>query len=228
MHQSSIFQWREALGWLVLSGGGDYLKGETEAIDARMLTRGAADGPLVYINAADPDLEAAEQYLTYLDDLGGRSGYIIDIISEDDVTLKTKLGEAGVIIIGDGPDRSRLFNSLHGAAIEGIEQAFEQGALIMGIGIGATVFGEWVLSLDSDNTADGFSWLTRAAIIGGTPSPEEKLKLKALLHSNPIAYGLGIWAGSALTLGPAGNVELWGNQQISISLGKAYTVHDDQ
>lgn len=228
MHQSSIFRWREGAGWLVLSGGGDFTTGETEAIDARILTRSSADGALVYINAANTDANAAEQYLTYLGDLGGRTSFTLDVVTEDDITLKTQLSEAGVIIIGDGPDSTRLFNSLHGAAIEGIERAFSQGALIMGSGIGAALFGEWVLSLEGAAPADGFGWLAQAAVIGGTATPPEKQKLQGLLQGNPFAYGLGIWPGSALSLGPDGGVELWGKQQISISLGKAYTVQENE
>ncbi|MBN2472262.1 MAG: hypothetical protein JXN59_16175 [Anaerolineae bacterium] len=226
MLQSSIFQWHNGAGWLVLSGGGDFTTGETEAIDARMLTRSAADGALVVIHAAADDPTGAEQYLTYLSDLGGRSGYSVDIVTEDDDTIKQALGEAGMIVISDGPNRTQLFNSLHGAAIEGITQAYARGALVMGNGIGAAVFGQWVLGLPASPPADGFGWLANSAVLAAPLQAAEKQQLQGLLHSTPTAFGLGIWPGSALVLGPERQVELWGRQQISISLGQAYSVQE--
>ncbi len=226
MLQSSIFQWRSGAGWLVLNGGGDFAARETEAIDAQMLTRGAADGALVVIHAAAEDPNDAEQYLSYLSDLGGRSGFALDIVSEDDDTLRQVLGEAGTIVISDGPNLSRLYNSLHGAAIQGITQAYEQGALIMGSGAGAAMFGRWVLGQHASQPAEGFGWLVNSAVLSAPLHPDERLQLQGLLHSTPIAFGLGIWPGSALTLGPDRKVELWGRQQISISLGQAYTIQE--
>ena len=87
--QSSIFQWPDGAGWFVLSGGGDFQKGESENIDSSMILRSAADGALAYIWAAS-DLDTAENYLTYIADLGGRSGYPVDIVSEDDASLASQ------------------------------------------------------------------------------------------------------------------------------------------
>jgi hypothetical protein len=227
MQHSSIFQWRQGAGWLVFSGGGAYLKGETETVDMAALTRSAADGALIYVGAASDNGDDAEQYLAYLGELGGRSGYTLDIVAEDDDSLRTQLSEAGIIIIGDGLLAVRLRNSMHGAVIEGIERAYAQGALVMGIGIGAALFGEWVVDLPGDAPAEsGFAWLANVAILSGTPGDSQRQRLQAILHANPTAFGLGIWPGSALTLGPEGQVELWGKRQISISLGQAYSVRE--
>lgn len=226
MLQSSIFRWRAGAGWLVLSGGGKTYRENTEAIDTRMLSRSAADGPLVYINAANPNADEAEAYLSYLTDLGGRSGYVIDVISEDDLTLQKQLGEAGIIVIGNGPDSERLINGLRGAAITGIELAYQQGALVMGIGAGAEVFGQWILGRTPapPSWQDGFGWVGQAAILAGMPTDVQKSSLQQLLQTVPDAFGLTVWAGSALVLGPERQIELWGNQQISITLGSAYSV----
>ncbi|NPV67998.1 MAG: type 1 glutamine amidotransferase-like domain-containing protein [Anaerolineae bacterium] len=225
MIQSSIFEWRQGAGWLVLSSGGRFMDGETEAIDTRMLSRSAADGALVYIGAAD-EPETAEQFLMYLGDLGSRSGYAIDIIAEDDASLKAHLGEAGIIVIGDGPQHARLYNGLQGAALEGILRAYENGALIMGIGFGAELFGQWILRPSPLAPYSGFTWLANAAILTGVPELAQKRTLQDLLHKRPVTYGLNIRPGSALTFGPDGQVELWGTEQIIISLGQAYSIRE--
>lgn len=224
MTQSSIFQWHQGMGWLILSSG-DFQTGETEAIDSRMLNRSDADGPLVYIDAAH-DPTTSERYLTYLNELGGRSSYAIDIITEDDVTLQKDLSEAGAIVIGDGPASERLYNGLQGVVIEAIATAYANGALVMGCGVGADIFGQWVIAEGTGAVKPGFTWLTNAAVLGNQPDDRQKNALQQLLHDQPTAFGLGIKAGSALIFGPNQQVELWGNQQIAISLGRGYSVQE--
>ncbi|MFC1959182.1 Type 1 glutamine amidotransferase-like domain-containing protein [Chloroflexota bacterium] len=224
MAQSSIFQWRQGAGWLVLSSG-NFQNNETEAIDSRMLNRSDADGPLVYIDAAH-EAAVSEHYLQYLNDLGGRSGYAIDIIVEDDATLQKQIGEAGIIVIGHGPDGARLYNGLQGVTSKAIAAAYANGALIMGCGIGADVFGQWLISETTGEIKPGFGWLTNAVVLGTHPDPQQKGALQQLLYEQPTAFGLGIQPGAALALGPTHQVELWGNQQIAISLGRGYSVQE--
>ncbi len=225
MLQSSIFQWQSGAGWLVLSGGGDIMGGAHDAIDTRVLLRCAADGALVYIWAAS-DLDEADHYLNHLGELGGRTGYPVDIIAEDDDSLRTQLGEAGVIIIGDGPQRLRLYDGLHGAAIDAMRLAYQRGAFIMGTGIGAEVIGQWVIGPASGEPAAGFAWLANAAILTGSPGSRETAILQRLLQDQPMAYGLRIGRNSAIALGPDGSVELWGERQIAISLGQGYSLQE--
>lgn len=222
MTQSSMFQWHQGAGWLVLGPQPDEQTGPFDAIEGRVLTRGSADGPLVYIWAAT-DLEAADNYLEYVRELGGRTGYPVDIVSEDDESLIEQLGEAGIIVIGDGPNTNRLFNSLHGAAIKGIQRAYEHGALVYGAGLGAEVFGKWFLRGSNARPREGFGWLANAALLTDDNNVLMKQQLQRLLQTEPTAFGLGIGANSALAFGPEGQIEAWGDQQIAISLGQAYS-----
>lgn len=225
MPQANIFRWREGAGWLILSGGGSFEEGKHEAIDALMLSRNIADGALAYIWSAG-DIETAGQHLQYYDDLGGPSSYLVDVISEDDDTLREALHDAGIIVIGDGPDIGRLYNSLHGAAIEALSAAFERGSLIVGIGAGAEVFGDWVLRPASEGVRQGFGWLSGAAIVPVALSNAERRTLRGLLRSQPFAYGLGLGVGSALAFGP-GTIESWGSNEVAVTLGQGYLDDDD-
>ncbi len=225
MTRSSMFEWQQGAGWLILGPRSDTQTGPSDAIDSRVLTRGAADGPLVYIWAAN-DLESADQYLDYVQELGGQAGYPVDIVSDDDETLTEQLAEAGVIVIGDGPHTDRLFNSLHGAAIRDIQLAFEQGAVVYGAGLGAEVLGQWFLHGSDSMPRKGFGWLANAAILTDDGSQAMKEQLQRLLLEEPTAFGLGIGANSALAFGPDGQVEAWGDRHIAISLGKAYATDE--
>ena len=219
--QSSIFQWPDGAGWFVLSGGGDFQKGESENIDSSMILRSAADGALAYIWAAS-DLDTAENYLTYVADLGGRSGYPVDIVSEDDDSLTSQLGDAGVIVVGDGNQGMRLYNAMHGPAIQAILSAYKNGALILGVGVGAEIFGSWFLRGAAD-PLPGFGWLSNALLQVHPAHPSTHKVRQGILRQEPLAYSVEMGRDSALALGPEGQVELWGKRQIAVSLGKSYS-----
>lgn len=218
--RSSIFQWPDGAGWFVLSGGGDFRKGESESVDSSVILRSAADGALAYIWAAS-DLDTAEHFLTYIADLGGQSGYPVDIVSEDDATLNSQLGEAGLIVVGDGNQGTRLYNALHGPAIQAILSAYLNGALVMGVGVGAEVFGSWFLRGDAD-PLPGFGWLSNALLQVHPPHPATQKPRRELFQREPLAYSVEMGRDSALALGPQGQVELWGKRQIAVSLGQGY------
>jgi hypothetical protein len=71
-----------------------------------------------------------------LRELGARTGYLVDILTEDDNTLARQLSEAGVIILGDGPRRDVLRDALAGTALRSIEEAFDRGATLYAVGCG--------------------------------------------------------------------------------------------
>lgn len=224
--RNSIFSWPDGAGWLVFSGRGDFARGQTENVDSRLLTQSAADGALVYIWAAG-DFDTAEQYLSYLTDLGGRSGYPLDIISEDDDTIRNLLSDAGVIILGDGPDLDRLSNGLRGPAGEAILQAYVHGAAVMGTGVGAEVMGQWIIHAASQQARPGLGWLQNALIGACRVESQAAASIRQdVLKNYPLAYSIEIGSDSALALSPFGEIDVWGDRKIAISLGQSYTQHE--
>ena len=220
MPASHVLQWKDGAGWLVLSGGGDTR--DTEPIDAQVQTRAAADGPLAYIWAAG-DYDRAIRYMDYLAEMGGRPGYLVDLASEDNITLERKLAESGLIVLGDGPHIDALLAGLAGPAQRGMQTAFSFGATIVGIGAGGAVLGSLVLTSPPEQTPrHGLEWVKNAVIAPGIKSLDEESRLIQLLRDNPQAYALGIGIGSALVLGPSGEIELWGRREVTISLGPAW------
>jgi hypothetical protein len=207
MPQANVIRWRDGAGWLVLSGGSDSAHGDD--IEATALARIEAGRPIAYIWAAG-DVEAADKHLDALDELGGPTGYLVDVLTEDDDTLRQQLEIAGLVILGDGPNLKDLRSGLLGAAIEGIGTAFESGAVVLGIGNGAAVLGE----------QDGLSWVEGAIVVPKYEAESEQARLRDLLKANPKAYGLGIASGSALGLGPNGEVEAWGDGKVTVTLGR--------
>ena len=220
MPQQTIFQWRDGRGWLVLSGGGGS-NDEMDAIasiEASILGRTMSQGPIAYIWAAG-DIETADRNMDALRDLGARTGYMIDILTEDDESLRTQLREAGVIILGDGPETQLLRDALPGVVIESIESAFGRGASVYAIGQSATILGTY--GIEGNQLLPGLEWLSQSAIMAHYKPADADL-LRDWVQESAATYGLGLGEGAALALGPLGELEVWGNQAITVTLGEQY------
>ncbi len=212
MPRANVIRWREGAGWLVLSGGADSNSAEASEVEAEALARASAGEPLAYIWAAG-NVEDADEHLIALEDLGAPTGYLVDVQTEDDDTIRRQLTEAGMIIIGDGADAKQLRSSLLGAALEGISAAYERGAVVLGIGQGAAVLGAFI------DDKEGLNWIERAIIQPHYEQEASPAALRAQLAKHPDAYGLGVGTGSALALGPNGELAAWGKRQVTVALG---------
>lgn len=214
MPSTNLIRWPDGEGWLVLSGGGAIDSAETGEIEAEALGRVRPGDPLVYIWAAG-DIETADKHLAAIEDLGAPAGYLVDILSEDDETLRQQIVPAGMIVLGDGPNVDTLRSALPGGALESIGYAFERGAVILAVGESARLFGSVMPQ------AAGLGWVENAIVVPAYERDGEATRLHELLTAQPAAFGIGIATGSALALGPAGEVEAWGNRQITVTLGRS-------
>jgi len=216
MARNNVLRWLDGRGWLVLSGGGANLSD----IRAQALSRGAADGGVAYVSLSGQTSDA-EKVLADMEDLGAPPGYLVDILSEDDQTIQSILADAGMVVIEGSGTVDDLRSSLIGAAADGIQVAYQNGAIVLAEGRAAVVFGAWVLR-DSGDVTSGLEWLENALIVLGITSVAQSVEAQSVLLLQPDALAVGIGAGSALALGPDGEVETWGEQQVTIALGKDY------
>jgi hypothetical protein len=206
-----VFQWLDGRGWLVLSGGAD-TGGE---LRATALARSSADGGVACV-ALSSDPGAGDRLLDDVEDLGAPSGYVVDVAAEDDQTVHAKLGEAGVIVILTDGTAESVRSALTGAAIEGIQIAYQNGAVVLAEGACAMAFGGYLVTPEG-GVAPGLGWLTDALVLHGVESAAAQAKDLLAVQPNGIAVGIGV--GSALALGPDGQVETWGKGQVTVSLG---------
>jgi len=213
MARNAVLRWIDGRGWLVLSATNN------DEIRALALARASADGGVAYVSMGGA---AAERALADMEDLGASAGYLVDVLTEDDDTIRQKLAEAGVIVMPDGLTVSEARDALMGAAISGIHDAFTNGAIVLAEGGSAAVFGAWVM-LESSQITSGLDWLGSALVMSDVTSVSESDEAKTVLNSQPAAIAVGIGAGSALALGPDGEVETWGNKQVTIALGRDYS-----
>jgi hypothetical protein len=212
MPRNNVFQWPDGRGWLVLAGGAD------DEIRAQALGRAAADGGIAYVALGGDNL-TGERALEDMEDLGAPSGYLVDLASEDDQTITAKLADAGIVVIESGANALEVRSALRGAAIEGIQTAYENGAVILVEGMSAMAFGDWIIRIEG--TVDtGLEWIHGVLIAPGVTSAAEWGL--SFLETQSAAFVVGIGTGSALALGPDGQIETWGDRQVTVALGKLF------
>ncbi len=216
MAQHTVLQWLDGRGWLVLSGG--HVAGSQ--VRAQALGRVAADGGVAYISLGSGS-NLGEKALADLDDLGAPPGYLVDVISEDDQTIQARLSDACMIVIEAGSSLDEMRSALLGAAADGIQVAYEHGAIILVEGLSASVFGAWVY-LQTGKITTGLDWLHNALIVPGVTAIADSQAGREVLAAQPGAIAIGIGSGSALALGPDGEVEIWGERQVTITLGRGF------
>src|SRR5690606_9908974 len=154
------------------------------------------------------------------EDLGAPAGYLVDVTSEDDRTVVSRLTDAAVVVVGPAGSAEAIRSSLLGAAAEGLQTAFENGAVILAEGQSAMVFGEWVVR-DSGELVDGLEWVAGSLIAPGVTNAAAWAR--EVLLAQTLEYVVGIGAGSALALGPDGEVEIWGKGEVTVALGQSLT-----
>ncbi len=207
----SVFRWRDGRGWLILAGGAQ------EETRAQVLSRLAADGALVIVSFGSSAV--AEFVLADFEDLGAPPGYVVDVVSESDEDIRLKISEAGIVVLsavyGD-PDEVR--SALLGAALQGMEEAHSNGAVLLAEGAAAQALGAWILH--DGAVPEGLSWLENAVIeLGPPPVGGDTL---SVLESHPEGVAVVLAEDAALALGPDGEVELWGSREVAVTLGAAY------
>lgn len=225
MTQAGPLHWRTGAGWLVLGGGGNWRTGETGAIDTAALGWADLNRPVAVLLAAGGSSAEGEALQDYLAELGGPTGYILTIHGPADAQRAENcqsLAEAGLIYISDGPDLLGLISSLRESpALTALGHAFDDGAAIVGMGVGAVALGAWVTDQGiADQIEPGWGWLPSAIVEPHFAGTESSDRLRKLLNAHPNSLGLGIPAGVALALGPDGRVETVGEGQVTVVLGK--------
>lgn len=211
-----IFDWLKGEGWLVFSGGDDAMSTIRTAALARLKE---ADGGVAYISLR-PD--GGEAMLDDMEDLGAPTGYIINPASDEPATLHKLLHEASLIAIQSDESLDELQRVLEGGVLEGIRSGYERGAVILLEDLATSVFGRFFIT-DGGQMGDGFNWVTNVFILPGITSLQDSEMAQTILTHMPDAVVIGIGVGSALALGPGGQIETWGEQQITVALGQRYT-----
>lgn len=222
--------WLDGEGWLVLLGGGDWRNGLTDQADAQLLSVANLDRPMLVL-MAEGSRTAAEETLEHFTTLGGHGGeaYTLETLTRDYLETPgflTLLMEAGILYLG-GENPLPLVNTLvNTEAFRQIVEGYStlQGLTIVGAAAGAAALGHWVFtSRPPYQQALGLGFVMNTVVVPHFTRTEDSPILKALPKLGDSLLGLGVPDGTALALGPNGQVEMWGEGQVTavVSAGSA-------
>lgn len=214
--------WLDGEGWVILAGGGDWQKGETDQVDMQLLSIANLDRPMVIL-MADGNRRQAEAFLEHYTELGGPGGEAYSLATLNREQLQTQhflslMEEAGILCLG-GENPLPLVQNLNKSAL--LQQiilgyATLQGLIMFGIDAGAAALAKWAFGPPPQYfQAMGLGWLDNAVVVPRFVRTEDSPILRQLPKVAPDILGLGIPAGTALALGPLGQVETWGMGEIT-------------
>ncbi len=222
MPQQGPLRWLDGEGWLVMLGGGDWRKGETDQVDARLLTLANLDRPMMVLLAEGPRL-LAEDILEHYFAMGGPGGMAFTLaeMTRDQLQASeflTFLQEAGILYLG-GENPLPLVHNLHNTlAFQAMVEGFSslQGLTLIGEGAGAAALGRWVFTPQPPHQqAMGLGFVMNAIVAPHFTSAKDSPILRALPQLGENLLGLGVPNGTALALGPQGQVETWGEGEVT-------------
>ncbi len=224
MTRAGPLRWATGAGWLILVGGAAGPEGIAPEVDERLLALADFSRPLAFLPTASGSLEAGEPLLDLYASLGGPRGYVVPILSPVDALDEENgemLAEAGVILLGDG-DGLALARALRNSlALERMAEAFVRGALIVGIGAGAAPLGTWTVAAGAPTGGEeGWGWIANAVVVPRFAGSAQAQDLQAALRMRPGLVGIGIPEGVALALGPEGQVETWGQGEVTVVVAR--------
>ena len=224
MTQAGPLQWRTGSGWLVLLGGGQWE--DSEVIHSQAISAILDESPIAFLPAANPDPTYGEAFLSYYRELGAPPGYVVPVHDQQsarDPVNYRRLAQAGLIFIGGG-DTARLIEAVEGTpVIEAIAEAFDSGAVIVGVSAGAMLLGKWGLSSDTGKILPGWGWVSDSIIVPHYTA-ERSPQVRDALRLYPETVALGLPDCVALALGPDGELETWTEtlQQITVTIGPKF------
>lgn len=210
MLDGAPFTWLDSNGWLVLSGPPDALS----EIRARALSRYEGSGALAYISLA-PDL--GDALMDDMAELGAPAGYLVDLEERDNNAIYERLSAAGMIVIEAAHDPEGLQKLMSHTVQSALKLALERGALILLEDAAAAIAGQHRLSA-AGQLAAGLNFVGNAVISTRADNRAETVLARGLERELPAFSIIKLARGSALALGPASQIETWGDGEVTISL----------
>jgi len=222
MPQQGPLRWLDGEGWIVLLGGGNPHRGETDPVDIRLLSVANLDRPMIVLTGGGSPREA-EAILDHYTQLGGPGGVTFALPSAQTGLLDTPdvlmlIKEAGIIYLGGEDPFALIANLYESLAFQQIVESYStlQGLTLIGAGAGAAALGRWAFTPEPPHQqAMGLGFVMNAVIVPHFTSTADSPVLRALPQIDESLLGLGVPDGTALAMGPQGQLEMWGEGQVT-------------
>jgi hypothetical protein len=210
---------RPWLGWLVLAGQVRQSDVDASDIIGRLLDK--ADPSLTAFwldpeSSPDPGLERIIDEIEPL-----LSAPIERLGAGDDVPRESV--EVGLILMA-GSDLA-LWTDVLGSTGAGqwVGDRLDDGSVVFAAAAAASALGELVFGEGVRECGiHGAGWLPRAAVLSSDSDPADHPDLKDYLSETDHSYALGLQPGTAVAIGPQGQVEVWSGEPPRIVLGQGW------
>ncbi len=195
----------------MLIGGGEFSFGETEEVDAAWVAK-TPPGPVGFLPAASGSTEYGGHFAAYLREAFEREVETVPIYRPRDARRgknSRRLAGTSAVYIGGGVT-DRLLEALRGTpALEALEEKLQSGGVVVAIAAAAQSLGRVARGLRGETVLPGLGWLPDG-VVEPNFHPSHDRRLRALLAHPEVSWGLGLPAGSAVLLGPEGELEIVG------------------
>jgi len=218
-------------GWLVLVGGGEFSFGDTLEADAAWLdlTTEGAEGYVGFVPAASGSVDYGHHFADYLEGEFQRVCETIPIYRARDARRGKnveRLAEASAVYLGGGVT-DHLLEALEGSpAAEALLDYLRGGGVVVAIAGAAQALGRWARSIAVGDHVPGLGWLP-GGVVEPSFDPGHDRRLRQLLAQPGVTWGLGLPAGSAVLLGPDGEVEVVGTVWLAEEDGELRELGED-
>lgn len=199
-------------GWLCLLGGGEFSFGETLEADAAWLEK-TAPGTVGFVPAASGSNEYGYHFAEYLSEELDREAETIPIYRVRDARRGKnldRLRDAAAVYLGGGVPDHLLDAVMDTPAVEVLTDVLtREGGMVVAIAAAAQAVAQGVRSIFRGNVLPGFGWLP-LGVVDPNFDPGHDRRLRELVSTLGIEWGLGIPSGAAVLLGPDEQVEVVG------------------
>ncbi|MGA9532322.1 MAG: hypothetical protein WBR18_06360 [Anaerolineales bacterium] len=217
-HAEDVLHHESDAGWVVLASQVPRLGGETPALAEHLVERMNVSRPAACLVSPSGETTGLDLFLEEIEVLLQLQPALLNASLEP----PTELANASLIILAGGANEEwieRLDQTLLGDLLL---QALAGGAILMTVGPAAGAIGTWALSDDGDALTDGLGWVVGAVVISDGSAPADHEPVRALLLERPRTYALGLGQHTLVALGPHGEIEVWGDYQPTLILGKGW------
>jgi cyanophycinase-like exopeptidase len=193
----------------------------TEQIDRAAIEAAPSDKPIAFVPAANCPPEYGESFLQVYRQHGAPDGYVAPITSREashDAQNLSLLRDAGLIYFGGGDTTELLASMTDTPAVDAVAEAYARGAVVVGMSAGAIALSERGLSLGA-GVLEGWSWLERI-LVSVHHDAGRGAAFGGAMREHPDMLGIGIPEDAALALGPEGEIESWGDEELVVRRGE--------
>jgi hypothetical protein len=210
---------RPWLGWLVLAGEVPAAQVETSGISERLLERADLSLASVWIDL-EPGLHPGVEQI--IDEMEPLLLAPIERLGPEDSLQDVDI-EVGLILMS-GRDLA-LWPPVLGSGGTGrwVGDRLDAGSVVFAGAAAAAALGELVFRDGvGDCGSPGAGWLPGAVLLPSASDPADHPGVKEYLLGTDRSYALGLQPGSAVAIGPQGQVEVWSGEPPRIVLGRGW------